>query len=652
MTGPDFPLEPFLLTTVINQDQSLKEAGKSRGLSLALFRAWPSPSDLDYIHNISTNTSGSSGKVYTHHACFLGQDEPSPRDMLQYPPMGLHPVLMARKFLTLGTYMQGVAGLDARYRDMMSDMVETATRLVTSNDELVCSLEGVECIMIESLYHHNAGNLHRAWLAARRAMMVAQIIGLYRRPKWSSLKVLDPEARERISSGSLWFRVVHADRYFSLMLGLPQGSSENSFATPMALESCSPFERLERMAAVVAGRILQIRDTKLRDFDTTHKVDELLLEASESMPTEWWPTPDLASDENTTVRKAIRIMGQVMHFNLQAHLHLPYILDSSDDPKYDYNRITAAHASRELLLRFVCCGSNDVTIFHCSGLSFHAFIAGTALCLAHVYAHRRLIDGDGNNSSSSSVHRCLTRRRCNDRDMIQRVLESAEHMAGINTNPTASKIATVLKHLLAIEAESASGISYNTSFNRGAEGEKLEYGGEVDDSTGALHIHLPHFGIIKVERSNFPASISGDPSLPKEDASSTADPELCGLDTSFLDFPLPLGQLGQYGRQSPIAQSDQTGGRNENMTSNPSEQAISTQFERRMQPEQRIAPAASNNDVFTFTSGAFHNTQLLSSGPTVSMDELTQPDALITAYDSLGQEKAISDVADEENWMW
>lgn len=420
----------------------------------------------------------------------------------------------------------------------------------------------------------------------------------------------------------------------------------------MALESCSPFERLERMAAVVAGRILQIRDTKLRDFDTTHKVDELLLEASESMPTEWWPTPDLASDENTTVRKAIRIMGQVMHFNLQAHLHLPYILDSSDDPKYDYNRITAAHASRELLLRFVCCGSNDVTIFHCSGLSFHAFIAGTALCLAHFYAHRRLIDGDGNNSSSSSVHRCLTRRRRNDRDMIQRVLESAEHMAGINTNPTASKIATVLKHLLAIEAESASGISYNTSFNRGAEGEKLEYGGEVDDSTGALHIHLPHFGIIKVERGNFPASISGDPSLPKEDASSAADPGLCSLDTSFLDFPLPLGQLGQYGRQSSIIQSDQTSGRNENMTSNPSEQAISTQFERQMQPEQRIAPAASNNDVFTYTSGAFHNTQLLSSGPTVSMDELTQPDAVIAVYDSLGKEKAISDVADEENWMW
>ncbi|EMR68389.1 putative zn 2cys6 transcription factor protein [Eutypa lata UCREL1] len=192
---------------------------------------------------------------------------------------------MARKFLTL------------------------ASRLVTRNDELVCSLEGVECIMIESLYHHNAGNLHRAWLAARRAMAIAQIIGLYRRAKWSSLKVLDPEARARISPGSLWFRVVHADRYFSLMLGLPQGSSENSFATPKALESCDPFERLERMAAVVAGRILQIRDTKLRDFDTTYKIDELLLEASESMPTEWWPTPDLASDENTAVRKAIRIMG-------------------------------------------------------------------------------------------------------------------------------------------------------------------------------------------------------------------------------------------------------------------------------------------------------------------------------------------------------
>ena len=79
--------------------------------------------------------------------------------MLQLPPPGSHPVLIARKLLVLGTFLQGIlpsavqdlADQGASYRDIMSHVVDTAIRLVTTNEDLISSVEGIECIMIEAM---------------------------------------------------------------------------------------------------------------------------------------------------------------------------------------------------------------------------------------------------------------------------------------------------------------------------------------------------------------------------------------------------------------------------------------------------------------------------------------------------------------------
>jgi hypothetical protein len=137
----------------------------------------------------------------------------------------------------------------------MSHAFDTATRLVTGNDELINSIEGIECVMIESMYLNDAGNLRRAWLTNRKAMAVAQMMGLHTgtRSPWI---ILDTETRERINTDYMWFRIVLSDRYLSLMLGLPQGSQESVFARPEALSSCAPVERLERLESIAGGLIL------------------------------------------------------------------------------------------------------------------------------------------------------------------------------------------------------------------------------------------------------------------------------------------------------------------------------------------------------------------------------------------------------------
>lgn len=110
--------------------------------------------------------------------------------------------------------------MSSDYRTTMSLVVKTASRLVTSNDELLDTLEGIECLMIESMYHNNAGHLRRAWLINRRAMAFAQLMGLHT-GDCRSTKILKKDTRSRIGPEYMWFRIVASDRYLSLMLGLP-----------------------------------------------------------------------------------------------------------------------------------------------------------------------------------------------------------------------------------------------------------------------------------------------------------------------------------------------------------------------------------------------------------------------------------------------
>jgi hypothetical protein len=169
---------------------------------------------------------------------------------MQPPVMGAHPVLIARKFLTLASYLQSLSPTSTRRLDnsgvnhhaIMSSAVQTVRSRVTCNEELLQSIEGIECLMIESMYQNNAGNLRSAWHSIRRAMLIAQMMGLHRTNKPDSVTVLETETQVRVDPEYLWFRLMRMNRYLSLMLGMLQGTPNNDFAEPHVLELCTPME--------------------------------------------------------------------------------------------------------------------------------------------------------------------------------------------------------------------------------------------------------------------------------------------------------------------------------------------------------------------------------------------------------------------------
>ena len=97
-------------------------------------------------------------------------------------------MLLAHYFFFIATVLQyldpeshgQLKGMAESPRAMMSRLADTAISLVTTHDELLGTVEGLEVVMMEGIYQANCGNLRRAWIAFRRAMGLAQLMGMHR----------------------------------------------------------------------------------------------------------------------------------------------------------------------------------------------------------------------------------------------------------------------------------------------------------------------------------------------------------------------------------------------------------------------------------------------------------------------------------------
>jgi hypothetical protein len=389
---------------------------------------------------------------------------------------------------------------------MMSRAVQTAARLVNSDDELASTIEGVECIMMESMYHNNAGNLRRAYITMRRALTIAQTLGLNRGEPSPLLRMLDPRSMERLSPEHMWFRIVQSDRYLSLMSGLPQGSTDNAFAAPKALEACTSLESLERVLTMVGGRIIHRTGSKMYDLEETLEIDRMLLDAAALMPPRWWLPVNLAGTDKSCVEAidaTLSVTTQLAYYHTLGRLHFPHLLQNSDDQRHDYSRTTAITASRELLTRFLAFrGVEQGAGSYCRGIDFLAFIASTAMCIGHMHSRARCqLETEDAECDSRTVPCALAHQRLTDRGLMEHVLEIMDEASTSEPGDRiAGKIAVILRQLLAVEADVAQGGCYSAAPTDGDGGGELECHGTASDDGRSLLISLPHLGAFKIER--------------------------------------------------------------------------------------------------------------------------------------------------------
>jgi hypothetical protein len=419
--------------------------------------------------------------------------------LLEIPGSTLHPVLIARHMLLLATFLQHlhpslhkeIRGMSESPRVIMERLAELATKLVTTNDELLGSIEGLACVMLESIYQANIGNLRRSWVVTRRALSIAQLMGLNKPNFQVQYKVLDPKTKH--DPQLMWFRIVFMDRYLCLLLGLSEGCHDRSMASGSMLANDTPLGRLERVHCVIASRILERNesDPSSEDPILVRALDTDLQRAARTLPSKWWLAPNLdasTADSQGLFWNTRRLFAQIVHYNLINQLHLPYMLrSSSSERKYEYSRVTCVNASREVLTRFITLRSFNGCAHSCRTVDFLALMAAMTLLLAHL---------DSYHSESGNL---LGHQYHNDRAMVEKVQENMQELNRVNLDPLSAKSADLLRRLLAIDIdtlESDPGCAKRVSVQE-ARGETAL---PNEDGDAAVSVHIPYFGIIKIAR--------------------------------------------------------------------------------------------------------------------------------------------------------
>jgi hypothetical protein len=406
------------------------------------------------------------------------------------PPPTSHPVIFAQKLYKIAlcmleleptTIYETKNGLKEPVRDASKRLVEVAMKHVTSQDTLMDNLDGIETLLLESGYYLRIGNHYAAWLTIRRAIGLAELMGLRR------TKTGDDGAE------LLWYLLNYSDRFVSALFGLPCNSSDNSFASKRVLAGKSVVEMLGRIQVALLGRIID-RNMKMQCcnkidcstnefhaiYEQTRGIDCDLKKSAKILPVDPWVMPNSSSSAaDKDVSKRTRILQvQMHHYYMLLLLHQPYLLQKSCLPSermhnpvdYQYSKMATLSASRDLLDRYLILRDIHHTIGY-GGLDHKAWLASASLLLAHIDTHQ-LPPGD-----------TLEYQRLQDIAMIHRLIDR------FRKAPYRAESVQQICTLLEIEANAANGERYYFMWSVNSESMKAE---------GLVQLSIPYFGTISV----------------------------------------------------------------------------------------------------------------------------------------------------------
>lgn len=334
-------------------DPVSEEWRRHRHLSRLLLSLFPTQEDVKTIA-----TGAPMQYIFTlfhsKHDIAAGRSEPMSK-LREIPPMSSHPTAIARRLLQLTLCMQQMAPCfvlqnKLQMKEPMSDVISriagVVSHTVTSNDELIGSVEGLECLVLLGLQQANTGQLRKAWLSYRRAMSLAQLMGLDR-GNTRALKSCDPTSDPRIrpKPAAMWYRINACDRYVSLLLGLRAGAQDDDNCSTYTQTSDNgpnnssfeddmdtPVEKLEKAHTVLAGRIIERNHSKVsleKSYAVTQAIDaDLQAAASRNLGPTWWEVPsyDPYARPDFIYSEISRSILQVHHHCILILLHLPYML--------------------------------------------------------------------------------------------------------------------------------------------------------------------------------------------------------------------------------------------------------------------------------------------------------------------------------------
>lgn len=286
-----------------------------------------------------------------------------------------------------GTYDCSQLQLEGSRFEVIERYIARVDELITPDDEIAGTIEGIECMCLQSKHYANVGRPRKSWLVHSRAISFAQLLGLHR-VALVTPKQPDVQHYRRLS---LWSHLFLGERYLGLTLGLPL-TIQPRFCDPLIPHLGQPGELsqsrivLLHVSSIMAKIVDRNQDRSL-DLSATFQIDEEMEELARAAPQDWWgkldaPAPSV--EENCD-----RVLSQFFYHLARKLLHMPFMLQKGADRRYQYPYAAALDSSREIIRCYDALRGTDVAVpFICKLVDFEAFCAAT-LILLHLYRHPR-----------------------------------------------------------------------------------------------------------------------------------------------------------------------------------------------------------------------------------------------------------------------
>lgn len=343
----------------------------------------PSQHDADIIFESSNGWMILEGIYRASHDIYVNRDPQSYALDMQAVAQE-RPIIVARTLLHLAicinslppefdsSRLSSMWNLDAT----MQNYVTTVTSLITSSDEQMLTLHGLETLLLLAFFHMNSASLRQSWLVVRRGMNLAHLMGFQRmiaRPD------LDPPIPAVSNAKAIWRTFVDLDRYLGLHLRLPFGADDYPLTEDADLHAVhrSKINAISRQIAELD------REVSPQAYATALSLDEKLESIMRELPKDFWEVPNIPSTARSPESFATleRLMVQMWHFEMKVFIHLPYLLRAHQEGRYDFSKVTALQASRNMLMRWFALRNAGITQACCRFAEVGVFIAAITLTL-------------------------------------------------------------------------------------------------------------------------------------------------------------------------------------------------------------------------------------------------------------------------------
>jgi hypothetical protein len=332
----------------------------------------------------------------------------------------------------------GVEGLEMQDIDQkVQQCIFRVNSSVLADEDLVCSIEGVQCLLILEIIYINDAALSKAWDTSRRALSISMLLGFH---KAYSKALRDSPSPELAIQRKLWLSAIKGDRYTSMILGLEPTAQRAPFGPrdDWYDSAADQNDNFQRQLCLITGDLMAHNisckyenSTNLEvALDITRALDDLYL----SMPPSWWEIPTLQTRQ-PSVESDIHIT-HIFFFTVQVFAHLPDIFTTADEEVRLHSRNAALRASRSILHYYLSLRQTDNTQLHCRVVDFSAFIPSVLILLL-------LIQEPAGEDSWS------TRAKADDKDLVKSVMQSLEALGGTSKREVVAKqSAELLRTLL------------------------------------------------------------------------------------------------------------------------------------------------------------------------------------------------------------